>query len=134
MSADFSRATLAFADLSEANLSFAELERATLTSAKLRDAVLEGAELSMTNLDGATLAGAVLRGASLYRTLLTECADLHLAVGLDEVRHLGPSVIDVRTLVTTAASLPPALLVGLGVSADVLESLRAGVEAVTTIA
>ena len=130
--ADFTGATLAFADLSKANLAFAELERATLLSANLGGAILEGADLSMTNLDGATLAGAALRGASLYRTLLTECVDLHLASGLDELQHLGPSVMDFRTLRTTAAFLPAALLERLDIPVDVIDWLRAGVQGVTT--
>jgi hypothetical protein len=70
------------------------------------------------------MAGAQMAGAILYETLIAHCADLHEAVGLDEVVHRGASAIDRATLARSAARLPEAFLLGVGYASDEVAALR----------
>jgi uncharacterized protein YjbI with pentapeptide repeats len=121
--ADCTDAILRFADLTDASAAYATFENASLVSARLAGADLANVELAMANLDGAVLAGARVHGASFYRTLLTGCADLAQAIGLEETVHRGPSALDLATL-RAATSLPSAFLEGVGLPADFLEAIR----------
>src|SRR5262249_40434089 len=102
------------ANLAGADLAGAELFFTLLIEADLRGANLAGADLTGANLTGANLAGAILTGATLCETVLANCRDLHQAIGLTEVRHAGPSVLDVRTLGACAHGLPDVFLQGAG--------------------
>jgi hypothetical protein len=51
--------------------------------------------------------------------------DLHLAVGLDAVRHLGASGLDLRTLRSAIVALSDDFLTGAGLTAAEIEALRA---------
>ena len=55
-----------------------------------------------------------LTGATLSLTQFTDCRNLHEAIGLDAVRHAGPSELDRRTLRASAARLPYGFLRGVG--------------------
>ena len=129
--ANLSRADLRRADLSDANLSRAHLGDARLTGAnlrgtELRSAELRGADLKQTNLARAGLSGADLRKANLSGTCLHETVlantDLSGAIGLDTCRHLGPSVIDFRTL-AKSHPLPLLFLQGVGLPDTVIDYL-----------
>ncbi len=132
--ADLSRADLRSADLCKANLSKATLTDTNLFSANLNDANLSGAELFgadlrnadlrnanmrsaclfWTNLSGAKMEGSSVEGAQCSRTVWGE-TDLSLVSGLGEIKHEGPSVLDVVTLQKTEGGIPQAFLEGCGV-------------------
>jgi len=98
---------LSEADLSSANLSRANFEGAHLGHADLRSAILNGTNLSGADLNNAVLAssyfdGANLKGANFTGVKLVETVfanvDLTKTKGLESCCHLGPSVVDHRTL------------------------------------
>jgi hypothetical protein len=74
-------------DLRDANLRKADLSLASLQEAKLHRAFLSGANLR----------GAIFTGARMYETVFSD-ADLSDARGLESCIHLGPSILDHRTL------------------------------------
>lgn len=135
--ANLSRAKLPGADLSGANLPGADLYRVDLYGADVAGADLTGAnlcraDLSRTNLTGARLFGAYLSEARLFEANLTRAAlteanvagaffretilanvDLTAVKGLADCRHVGPSVLDFRTL-QRLNDLPLAFLRGVG--------------------
>ncbi len=134
-------ANLAEANLAEANLTEANLTRAGLSGARLIQANLAGATLNQADLTGADLTGANLSGANfiradliqtnldgakLFLTVLFETvlADLDLSncKGLESCRHLGPSIIDYRTL-QRSGSLPLAFLRGVGLPDNLIDYL-----------
>jgi uncharacterized protein YjbI with pentapeptide repeats len=98
-------ASLALAQLQNANLSGADLKEAILTNADLRYANLAGSNLSGANLIGASLVHAGLNGARLEGALVgwTDFTNTGLGFvsGLDRIVHLGPSVIDLDTVLTS---------------------------------
>ena len=132
--ADLSFADLSNADLSGANLSAADLREADLSLADLRGAQLTAAYLTGTRLNLANLTGVDLRRAALIRpgldgallsdarlemTLFGDC-DLRRVLGLATLRHHGPSIIGLDTLVRSQGSLPPAFLRQAGVAESLI--------------
>ena len=95
--ANLGGAILSGANLSGANLHVANLDLADLRHANLRRCNLCGATLKEANLSGAILGGANLSGASLRGTAFGHL-DLSETKGLDSCMHLGPSIVDYRTL------------------------------------
>jgi hypothetical protein len=148
---DLSGANMRGADLSEANLSNADLRGAKLsiarlTGANLRDADLSGADLesahlhtadlSRANLSGTNLSKAALsfaklgeadlseanlNGAVLWETVLVNI-DLTGVLGLETCLHVGPSIVDFRTL-AKSHSLPLEFLRGIGLPDNVIDYL-----------
>ena len=132
--ADLSFADLSSADLAEANLAGAELREANLAMADLSGARLTDARLTGAQLELANLAGADLRRASLIRTKLPatimtgavlemsvfgDC-DLSQALGLEFVKHLGPSFIGVDTLARSGGRIPERFLRLAGVTESLI--------------
>ena len=132
--ADLSFADLTSADLTEANLAGAELREANLSLADLSGARLTDARLTGAQLEVANLAGADLRRASLIRTKLPatimtgavlemsvfgDC-DLSQALGLEFVKHLGPSFIGVDTLARSGGRIPERFLRLAGVTESLI--------------
>lgn len=134
-------ANLGDANLTRANLRDANLTRAHLIKAKFRGANLSGADLSGANLiaadlTNADLTAAILRWASLTKARLTDAdltgaylfetifaaVDLTQTNGLTECKHVGPSVIEFRTLLRST-NLPISFLRGCGVADNVMEYL-----------
>jgi uncharacterized protein YjbI with pentapeptide repeats len=138
--ANLSRANLSGTLLIRAILSGAILKWAILSDAKLNQADLSGADLSGTDLSGANLSGANLSGANLNwailnwadlseailseailsRTLFTS-VDLRSTIGLNTVRHQGPSSVGVDTLYLSEGHIPETFLRGCGVPASLIE-------------
>jgi uncharacterized protein YjbI with pentapeptide repeats len=121
------------ANLSRSVLSRASLLRAGLQSAKLTDANICDAELTETDLSKADLSRANLGGARLYRTILrntilneTDFTDatmretvivsvnLSSAMGLETVRHRGPSELSFSTIHLSEGKVPEEFLRGCG--------------------
>jgi uncharacterized protein YjbI with pentapeptide repeats len=126
MGMDFSWAYLADADLSFAKLSGASLSLADLTNANLRhsdlsDANLRGADLIMTHFQDTKLSGTEFSAANFGGTILAD-VDLGQAVGLNDAKHIGPSIVDFRTLVRSA-NLPISFLRGCGLPENFIEYL-----------
>ncbi len=117
-------ADLRDADLSSALLPFANLSGADLSRANLRGANLRGANLTEVDLSGADLEGANLTDATFSLTLLSDCHNLHLAVGLTDIRHAGPSEVDRLTLRASASRLPDIFLRGVGYTRSEIAFLR----------
>ena len=122
--ADLSFADLSRADLEGANLSGANLSETNFSWANLGGAVLRNARMAGTVLDLADLTGADLRGAGLIRcvlhgtllgdvllemTLFGDC-DLSQVMGLEQVRHAGPSIIGVDSLDRSGGLIPDVFL------------------------
>jgi hypothetical protein len=129
--ADLSGANLTEAKLRGANLIFANLREAhlrgvDLTLADLRFANLSGAHLSGANLSGANLTEANLSEAKLGHAILRETIfgniDMCKTNGLSECRHVGPSLIDFRTL-SMSQNLPLSFLRGCGLPDSLIDYL-----------
>src|SRR2546427_815662 len=111
---------------SRADPSAADLDGANLTGAELAVANLSDANLSGADLNGANLSGANLSGANLSHTVLAETVfgnvDLRNATGLESCKHLGPSILDHRTLMRLGA-VPLVFLRGCGLPDRLIEYL-----------
>lgn len=127
---DLVEANLIEANLSRANLSGANLSRADLYRANLTEANLIKANLSEANLSGVNFYGADLREANLSEADLTmahlhmvdvnganfngvivggtEIRDIDLGVirGIDTVKHIRPSYVDVDAISNLSISDP----------------------------
>jgi hypothetical protein len=108
-------------DLYGANLYGANLSHADLSGADLRDADLRGAGLTGANLSRADLYGADLTQATLAETVFAS-TDLSRIVRLETCVHLGPSIIDHRTL-EKSGPLPLSFLRGVGLPERLIEYL-----------
>jgi hypothetical protein len=114
-------AFLGVADLRGANLRGANMNGAHLSMAQLINADLTRADLSNADLSDAALAGAILNGTKLFDTLFVN-VDLSKTVGLDSCTHLGPSVLDHRTLLLSG-ELPLQFLRGCGLPDRLIDYL-----------
>lgn len=112
--ANLSRAYLSEATLSQATLSEANLSRATLRQANLSEATLLYANLSQANLSGADLSRADLSEAWIVYTMFADI-DLSQAVGLETVKHRGPSTLGIDTVYRSQGKIPEIFLRGAGV-------------------
>jgi hypothetical protein len=123
--ADLRMANLEYANLTEANLTGANLTAAYLYGANFTEANLSGAKLigafAAANLTLANMAGADFHGASLAHTVFAETR-LSEAKGLDQCRHVAPSIIDFQTL-QNSGPLPIAFLRGVGLPDNVIDYL-----------
>lgn len=107
------------ADFTGANLQYAhcngtDLHGANLEGANLRSIDFGGANLSQTRLDGANL-----YQARLYETIIGN-TDLSGAKNLDACDHLGPCILDHRTL-AKSGNLPITFLRGCGLPDTLIE-------------
>ena len=109
-----------------ANLRRADLRKADLLSADLRSAILESADLRGAVLTYAVLIGTKVSGANFEATIFLETilgdVDFSRAIGLEDVEHGQPSVIDERTL-RVSWPLPEVFLRGIGLSDQYIEYL-----------
>jgi uncharacterized protein YjbI with pentapeptide repeats len=97
-------ANLARANFLGANLQFADLTRSNLTESILYDANLSGAQFEKT----------VMTGAAIGSTVFAD-NDLSTVIGLESVRHSGPSTIGVDTLYKSKGRIPDTFLKRSGV-------------------
>jgi uncharacterized protein YjbI with pentapeptide repeats len=127
--ANVQRASLDGAEFRRANLRDANLSRATLSRTNLSAADLTGCDLSGANLAGADFTGADLRGAArVGYTRFGEC-DLSDAIGLDSVRHAGPSTIGIDTIYKSKGKIPEGFLRGCGVPESFITQMESLVNA-----
>lgn len=131
---NLSDAKLVYANLTGANLSFAYLRDANLSSANLTNADLSDTNLTRSSFNDANLNGANLYHAKLYQTDLSGANlkdanfdsvtinsvqfgnnDLSSIKGLDNILHLGPSIIGIDTIYNSKGNIPEKFLRGAGV-------------------
>lgn len=103
--------------LTRANLVRADLSNAHLTDSDLTDANLTGATLYSTDLSNATLRGTKFSNALLSGTIFVQ-TDLREVLGLETVKHNGPSELGVGTLYLSGGKIPDVFLRGCGVPED----------------
>jgi hypothetical protein len=103
--------------LNGVNLAKADLTGANLAQAALIEANLFRANLTGANLREADLAEVDLSNAVMGWTILGD-VDLSLVLGLETVRHAGPSTIGVDTLYHSQGNIPEVFLRGAGVPED----------------
>ena len=115
------RAQLDWADLREADLSGADLSRVDFNQAKLVGAKLIRANLGEANLTGADLSHAVVQHVLLWETVFANTT-LTETNGLDSCVHLGPCVLDHRTL-AKSGKLPIEFLRGCGLPDALIDYL-----------
>jgi uncharacterized protein YjbI with pentapeptide repeats len=123
--ASLSAAVLCSVSLDTADLTGANLSGANLTGAYCAEAKFVGANLCYANLQSTFLGDADLTRVRLAFTLFTDCASLDRAVGLEEIEHFGPSMLDPGTLRLCVPTLPDRFLCGVGLARDEIEALRA---------
>ena len=111
--ANFDRANLRGADLAGANLCAVSLRAADLREADLRGGCLCRVDLVGADLSGAELSGADFRQATVASTFGNN--DLSQIIGLDTVKHAGPSVISIDTIFASQGKIPFSFLRGAGV-------------------
>lgn len=111
----FRRADLTQCDLRGTDLTKADLIDANLSKAALEDSCLISAELVRTKLHDAEV-----NGATLGWTLLSSL-DLSRVRGLDEIKHIGPSVLSFDTALRSQSVLSNAFLKGCGVSEGIIQ-------------
>jgi hypothetical protein len=135
--ADLSGADLSVADLSEADLEGATLELAELPGANLRSANLKAANLTRANLSATNLTRANLINTDITEALLLDTTfarvDLRSIRGLEAVTHLGPSTIDIATMVESNGQIPGSFLRGCGVPEPFIVNLRSLIGAMAPI-
>lgn len=131
------------ADLTNRELNGVNFKRANLTGAKLCKAVLDSSSLSYANLTDANMTEAKVWQAELVGTLFNRtivhkmnCGQSHMCqtlllnmdmqtvIGLNEVRHSGPSMLDVATLIRFQKPVPEKFLTGAGVPRVLLDFVR----------
>ncbi len=113
--ANLSGAWLQRADLSGAHLAFA-----TLQSTRLSRADLSGAKLYETNFQSAEMLEANLSDAVAWDTVFAD-NDLSTAIGLETIKHIGPSTIGIDTIYKSKGNIPEAFLRGCGVPENFIE-------------
>src|SRR5258708_7087551 len=112
---DFWGANLCQANLARADLNHAMLVKANLEGANLRKADLTMADLVRVNLEGADLREADFFDTRMGGTILGD-VDLSTVKGLDTVEHIGPSYIDIQTVVRSKGDIPQVFLNGARIS------------------
>jgi hypothetical protein len=131
---DLSDASLVLADLTGAILRRTKFVNADLTSANLTATKLWGTDLRGANLSWAIINGAdpsggglesgpILSGAVMSRTLLAN-VNLSTMLGLQDVRHDGPSTIGVDTIYRSKGEIPEVFLRGVGVPDEFFTYVR----------
>jgi uncharacterized protein YjbI with pentapeptide repeats len=114
--------TFFMADLSGADLSEATLNGTYFAGSKLRNCNLRKASLVAADLSSADLSGACLSGAWLLETCF-DGTDLRSTVGLEDVRHLGGSRLDLDTI-RKSWPIPTRFLEGCGYSKNSIAHLQ----------
>lgn len=156
------KADLRGMDLRGANFLMADLFESDLSNADLYGADLSTAGLFGTNMSGAKLVGASFNGAGIFRVnfsnadlrgtkfhyanveeanfdncsmSVTQFIDINLSQskGLETVKHLGPSAIDIATIYRSKGDIPGAFLRGAGVPEPFIVHMKSLVAAMSPI-
>ena len=112
------RADMTEADCSGTDLTKADLREVNFRNGSLSGASLVGADLSFANLAGVDVRDAVLGWSSLGHV------DLSQIIGLDQVKHAGPSSIGLDTARLSHSKMPEEFLQGCGISEGVIQNWK----------
>jgi hypothetical protein len=107
------------ADFTGANLQNAHCNGTDLHGATLKDANLRGVDFGGANISEVHIDGANLYQARLYETIIGN-TDLSGAKNLDRCNHVGPCILDHRTLIKSG-NLPLTFLRGCGLPDTFIE-------------
>jgi hypothetical protein len=110
-----------FAQMSKSNLNKSNLFGANLSKAIIIEADVTAADLSFANFTSSDITYANFSMAGLRETVLAD-VDLSRCKGLETCWHLGPSIVDHRTL-QRSGPLPLAFLRGIGLSDTLIDCL-----------
>jgi hypothetical protein len=121
--ANFEGANLEKARLSICNMGLTKFRKANLSNAHLLASNFILSDLSYANLSEANLSrtsfhmvvfeGADLSRARLVNSVFARC-DLSEVIGLDKVKHDGPSSVDLSTIYSSRGKIPEVFLKGVG--------------------
>jgi len=117
----FARTNFSGSNLSNALLEGADLSDANLAGVNLAGVSFRGSYLVGTNLMGANIAGANFEEAWLLNTIFAG-VDLGKVVNLQSCRHLGPCVVDLKTL-QMSGNIPLKFLRGVGLPDTLIDYL-----------
>src|ERR1035437_3774773 len=128
--ADLSGAILIGMNLLGANFTRAKLRGANLGASNLRmarliDADLTRANLLWANLHRSFLCRANLEEAEIGYTSFSDVFDLGCAIGLESVKHAGPSSIGIDTIYQSEGKIPHEFLRGAGVPENFIQNMAA---------
>lgn len=126
--ANLSDAELCDANLNATNLSGANLINADLSFVTIIESNLSGSNLSRVDLSSANIKMANFNKARLYDVNVGDTVfgdiDLSSAIGLETIRHSGPSTIGIDTLFASKGNIPEVFLRGCGVPDSFIEYAR----------
>ena len=126
--ADLSDALLSGANLSGVNFVDADLNKVRLHGADLQGAILIRTKLIEADLSSAEIKGAILSETNFSMATIGETifgdVDLSCTVGLDTIRHEGPSTIGIDTIYKSKGNIPAVFLRGCGVPDNFIEYAR----------
>jgi uncharacterized protein YjbI with pentapeptide repeats len=124
---NLSQGTFSRTDFSGANLNGADLSSSYLINAYLHDAVLSEADLNRTYLVNADLSRALLNNTNLREAEIGYTVfgdvDLSTAIGLETVKHIGPSTIGIDTIIRSKGKIPEIFLRNAGVPDAIIEAI-----------
>jgi hypothetical protein len=132
-SADLGGARVTMAILIEADLRMAGLQGADMSHTRGVAADFSGADLRNTDLSNADLSGAYIRNTRLNRTSIAgarlrgttfAAVDLRDLIGLDSVRHDGPSTIGLDSVYRSGGKIPESFLRGAGIPENFIVYMR----------
>lgn len=125
-------ADLSYATLYDTNLSYAylrasdlhgvRLHKTDMSFADLSEADLSFATLNVVNLYGANLSFANLSFVRIHETIFS-CNDLRTVVGLEQIIHEGPSIVDIKTMLMPQGEVLVQFLRGTGFSNSFIDYL-----------
>ncbi|WP_167599285.1 toll/interleukin-1 receptor domain-containing protein [Chlorobaculum sp. 24CR] len=126
--ADLSDALLSGANLSGVNFVDADLNKVRLHGADLQGAILIRTKLIEADLSSAEIKGAILSEANFSRAAVDNttfgAVDLSSVIGLDTLRHKGPSTIGIDTIYASNGNIPEVFLRGCGVPDNFIDYAR----------
>lgn len=111
------------ADMTEADCSGADLTKADMREVNLRNGTLAGASLVGADLSFAKLAGVDMRDAVIGWSTLGH-VDLSQIIGIDQLKHAGPSSIGLDTARLSHSKMSEEFLQGCGISEGVIQNWK----------
>ena len=128
--ANLENANLFKADLLGANLSHANLQQAFISNTNFSGTILQETDFTLSYIDtsnflAASIKNANFTGAKFSFNTLAFC-DLSNCIGLEEIVHRSPSIIDVKAISFDYDNLPIKFLAGCGLHKWEIESVKLG--------
>ena len=105
-----------------ANLSGADLTAVRIMATDFTDANLSTSVMAMTEFINCDLGGASLEDATTFTTLFAN-QNLSDTRGLDSIKHMGPSILGIDTLLQSGGKIPQEFLRGCGLDPLIQEIL-----------